>query len=317
MSIPDFNKSFRDAVFPGSNEPATTFNFVVSVGTRALGDFRSVEGIRYDMPTQKVYEGGRNHSPHILPFSKEAPAGSWGKVTLKWGTPVWSLLYDWMNAVQVGHFFRRDVFILQLNRAGWPTRIMRLHKAFPVAWSAAKLDTGTSQPDLESLELMFESFNMVLTRTGSMPSLDDLAATAGRVAGLARDSAASIADAAVDSFNGTVDLFDGDAYDNMEASFEGGLDGDDVDWSEFEADEEMERMGGDPFAEESQIIDSLTLTEGDLDGEGELIDSLGMTEGDLDGEGELIDSLAMTEGDLESDPLEEEEDTDDDGHPAG
>ena len=41
MSIPDFNKSFRDAVFPGSKEPATTFNFVVSVGTRALGDFRS------------------------------------------------------------------------------------------------------------------------------------------------------------------------------------------------------------------------------------------------------------------------------------
>ena len=315
MSIPDFNKSFRDAVFPGSKEPATTFNFVVSVGTRALGDFRSVEGIRYDMPTQKVYEGGRNHSPHILPYSKEAPAGSWGKVTLKWGTPVWSMLYDWMSAVQVGHFFRRDVFILQLNRAGWPTRIMRLHKAFPVAWSAANLDTSTSQPGLESLELMFESFKMVLTRTGSMPSLDDLAATAGRVAGLARDSAASIAEAAVDSFNGTVDLFDGDAYDNMEASFEGGFN-DDVDWSEFEADEELETAGPDPFAEDSEIIDSLGMTETDTEGEGEIIDPLAMSETDTEGDGEIIDPLAMSETDTEADPLEDLEDDDDDGHPA-
>lgn len=314
MSIPDFNKSFRETVFPGSMEPATTFNFVVSVGTRALGDFRSVEGIRYDMPTQKVYEGGRNHSPHILPFSKEAPAGSWGKVTLKWGSPVWSMLYDWMNAVQVGHFFRRDVFILQLHRNGWPSRIMRLHKAFPVAWTAANLDTSTSQPGLESLELMFESFNMVLTRTGSMPTLDDLAATAGRVAALGRDTYNSAIDTAVDAGQGIGDLFDGDAYDTMEESFDRALRDEDTDWDAFEV-EEHERLGADPFADDDdEIIESRGLREEVLDSAGEVVASRDLRDEDLDGTGEIIESEALREEDLDG---SSDDDDDDDSHPFG
>ncbi len=315
MSIPDFNKSFRETVFPGSMEPATTFNFVVSVGTRALGDFRSVEGIKYTLPTQNVFEGGRNHSPHVLPFSKEAPAGSWGRVTLKWGSPVWSMLYDWMNAVQVGHFFRRDVFILQLHRNGWPSRIMRLHKAFPVSWSAAKLDTGTSQPDLESLELMFESFNMVLTRTGSMPTLDDLAATAGRVAALGRDTANSIADTAVDAANGFVDLFDGDAYDNMEESFDRAFRDEDTDWDAI-ADEENERLGADPFAEDDDDgPQDRGLRDESLDAASEIVENLGLREEDLEGTGDVIASRAFrSEGEDNSDSDDED---DDDWHPFG
>lgn len=215
MSIPDFGKSFRDAVFPAASEPETGFNFVVCLGTRPLGDFRSVEGIKYDMPIEKVYEGGRNHSPHLLPFGDKG-AGSWGQVTLRWGTPVWSVLYDWMNAVQVGHFFRRDVFILKLGRNGWPSRIMRLHKAFPVTWSAAKLDTGTSDPDLESLVLNFESFNMVLTRVGEMPSLDGMAAAAGRLANLGRDAISDVTSGIQAIGDTAVDLFDGDLFDQME-----------------------------------------------------------------------------------------------------
>lgn len=235
MSIPDFGASFRDTVFPGSSDPLTTFNFVVMIGTRPLGDFANVSGIKYEVPYEKVYEGGRNHSPHLLPFG-DKNAGSWSTVTLEWGSPVWSVLYDWISAVQVGAHFRRDVFILQLNRNGWPARIMRLHNAFPVAWQAPDLSTESSKAKLEKLTLAFESFNHILTRVGSLPSLDSLAATAGGLAGLFEDAFNDAIDGVVDGANDFASLFDPDTYDDMDDAFNNAYDPDPIEWAATDDD---------------------------------------------------------------------------------
>ena len=92
-----------------------------------------------------------------------------------------------------------------------------------VTWYAAKLDTGTSDPDLESLVLNFESFNMVLTRVGEMPSLDGMAAAAGRLANLGRDTISDLADGVLAIGETAVDVFDGDLFDQMEEDLEGGF----------------------------------------------------------------------------------------------
>jgi phage tail-like protein len=156
-------KSFLQSVLPASREPDVAYNFIVFVGVRPLGDFRSVSGLSYTIPTVDVAEGGRPGAPHTLIHHEGAP-GKWGQVTLEWGTPIWSLLYDWAMAVKIGQFYRRDVFIVQLKRNGWPTRIIRLNRAFPVEWKGADLKTTDSEWSMERLTLAYDSAFVILTR---------------------------------------------------------------------------------------------------------------------------------------------------------
>ena len=124
-----------------------------------------------------------------------------------------------MNAVQVGNYFRRDVFIVQLHRNGFPSRVLRLHKAWPVSWTAPDLDTGTSEVSMESLTLAFESCNMILTRANEMPTLDDLAASVGRLSRFVADTTGQAIGTLEAIGEGVEDLFDGDAYDTMGEAF--------------------------------------------------------------------------------------------------
>lgn len=162
--------SMLSDLLPSTNEPDVAYNFVVLIGIRPFGDFRSVTGAGISLAAHAVVEGGRNHSPHLLPYNRDQVM-KWGEVTLRWGTPIWSTLYDWADAVRVGKFYRRDVFVVQLNRMGLPTRLMRFAGAWPVAWKASPLDTGSSEWTLSELTLVYEDFNMILTRVGAITDL--------------------------------------------------------------------------------------------------------------------------------------------------
>jgi phage tail-like protein len=162
--------TFLQSILPGPTEPDVSYNFIVFIGIRPFGDFRSVTGAGLSITPQTVVEGGRNHSPHFLPYGRDQVM-KWGEVTLRWGTPTWSTLYDWADAVRVGKFFRRDVFVIQLKRNGWPTRLMRFAGAFPISWKASNLDTASSEWSLSELTLVYEDFNMILTRVSSLSDL--------------------------------------------------------------------------------------------------------------------------------------------------
>jgi phage tail-like protein len=146
------------------SEPEINYNFVVFLGAAMFGNFKSVSGFSYTTPKSELAVGG-HRTKRNLPF-KPGDAGSWGHVTLKWGTSSLTTLNAWANAVKVGSFFRREMFILQMNRSWQPTRIFYLHGAWPVKWTADDFDgdSGTSPWTVTSVELAYESMHMMVTR---------------------------------------------------------------------------------------------------------------------------------------------------------
>jgi phage tail-like protein len=73
-----------------------------------------------------------------------------------------STLWDWMQEVdmEAGEDYRRDVFILQLNRGKIPLRMFMLRGAFPVRWTNANLDAGSSAAAVEELELTYQDLEV-------------------------------------------------------------------------------------------------------------------------------------------------------------
>jgi phage tail-like protein len=164
--------SFMDYVLPVFVEPEINYNFIVMVGIRPFGEFRTVSGAGISHTPLSLVEGGRNHSPHLMAHAPGS-VSQWGEVTLQWGTLVWSTLYDWADAVRVGRHFRRDVFVIQLARNGLPTRLMRFAGAWPRAWKASGLDTSSTEWAAEEITLVYEDFNMILTRITALGEVVD------------------------------------------------------------------------------------------------------------------------------------------------
>ncbi len=138
--------------------PEVNFNFVVMAGLDMFGEFQSVTEISYEHEPYEIKEGGRNFSSRLRPFAGPSKRG---RVKLAWGNLAWDSMSNWMESVDIGMEFRRQVFVLQLGRAGWPTRIFRFGGAWPVAWKAADLDTKTSDWAVDELTLAYETFNSI------------------------------------------------------------------------------------------------------------------------------------------------------------
>jgi phage tail-like protein len=151
--------SMMQAVLPFATYPDVAFNFVVMLGLRPFGDFAEMSGLSYDIDPYTYNEMGRNESPYHFIYDKPAKRG---EVTLKSGAVVTNSLYEWSYSIKSGGSFRRDVFILQLDRTGWPSRVMRLGRAWPKSWSGPVLDATKSEWALEDIVLVYESFELIL-----------------------------------------------------------------------------------------------------------------------------------------------------------
>ena len=142
-------------------DPEVPFHFLVTVDNFFFGDFKSVSDVALEVPVDEYNEGGRNDTPLYMPF--KGPKKN-GQVKLEWGSPVWTVLYDWMSSVEVGGSYRKEVFVYQLGREGVPSRIFRFARAWPVSWNRGGLDTSKNEWQMESLTLVYESLNIVTTR---------------------------------------------------------------------------------------------------------------------------------------------------------
>lgn len=142
------------------------FLFHVMVGVDTIGDFQAVQGFGIDATPFRWAEAGRNHAERALPFNGPKRLND---VTLRWGMLIRSKLYDWMNAVEIGYGFRRDVYILQLTRQKVPMRLMRLSSAWPIAWRGSDLDSNDSRYAVESLTLAYEDMNLITNKLLLLP----------------------------------------------------------------------------------------------------------------------------------------------------
>lgn len=140
--------------------PEVNYNFIVFVGMDIFGAFQGVEGMSLRVDPFEYKEGGRNYAPRRLPFDGPMKPG---EITLRWGTPIWATLYEWMNDVEVGAAFRRTVVICQLGRHGWPTRLITLTGAWPTEWKGSNLNASGSEWALEELTLVYNRIFIGIT----------------------------------------------------------------------------------------------------------------------------------------------------------
>lgn len=130
--------------------------FKVLIEGEAIGDFQGVEGFERRIQPHEYKEGGRNHAPHQL---YNPP--SWGEVTLKWGLMERDPLWKWMEAVQIGAGFRREVQIFQLNRKlDTARRTITLQRAWPISWKGVNLDVDATKLSVEELRLVYDVMTM-------------------------------------------------------------------------------------------------------------------------------------------------------------
>jgi phage tail-like protein len=153
MSIPGDLLRFPSIIGMGMNAPRPKNMFQVIIGTDPLGSFLQATGMGYKVPSFDIHEGGRNHSMHIRPFDKP---GEHSPVTLKWGSVKRDKMESWIMSVAPGHMFRRNVFLVQMDRIGIPFRVTTLFGAWPKEWEAPEADSTSNELATEKLTLAYE-----------------------------------------------------------------------------------------------------------------------------------------------------------------
>lgn len=127
------------------------FLFHVTIGGEAVGDFQGVENLNQQYEAYEYKEGGRNHAPHKL----VGPA-TYGELTLKSGLMDRDALFEWMEEVELGQDFRKEVQIFQLNRLREQRRSFTLLRAWPIEWKGADLDCEDNNIPVEELTLVYD-----------------------------------------------------------------------------------------------------------------------------------------------------------------
>lgn len=151
--------SFLNWFPPLRKMPEISYNFIVLAGIDFLGEFKSVEGITYEHSVFEYAEGGRNHASHLLPYDKPS---SRGELKLSWGAVTATSLQTWVESIEMGKEFRREVYVLQLARDGWPTRIMRFGGCWPKDWDGANLNTDSSEWAIQTLTLVYDRYTQIV-----------------------------------------------------------------------------------------------------------------------------------------------------------
>ncbi len=145
------------------------YQFLVMIGFAVLGEFLSVDGISREVETEAIHEGGRSHGPHVrIKHGKE------GTLTLKFGMMDRSALWDWMEMVRVGVDFRREVQVVQFNRAFKPVRTYTLMDAFPRRVKAGGLDAGSTNLPVDEIEIVFDRLVPIIIPQSGEAALSNL-----------------------------------------------------------------------------------------------------------------------------------------------
>ncbi|MFT4976225.1 MAG: phage tail-like protein [Myxococcota bacterium] len=142
----------------GMNQPVVAHNFRVAIGIDAFGSFTEVSNISYEIQPYELIEGGRNFSPHLKPFNGP---GKRGELTLKWGSVKRDKLQSWIESVQLGYPFKRNIIMFHMTRKGTPFRVYTLTYCWPKQWKGADLNSSSTEIATEELTLVYNNLYMI------------------------------------------------------------------------------------------------------------------------------------------------------------
>ena len=138
------------------NDPLPVFCFKVQLDTVG-GDafFKSVGGLKYEMETIPVRDGGNNATTFQL-----VGAAKWSNIVLKKGFTKDSGMIAWRES-WLGKPGKRVAagVIIQLDTALVPQAQWTFYNGFPVKWEVGEFDASKSELAIETLEIAHEGIS--------------------------------------------------------------------------------------------------------------------------------------------------------------
>ena len=134
-----------------TREADVAYMFMAMVNFAPVGEFMSIGAFNREIDVEEIREGGRTGGPRVLVKGTKG-----GSITLKWGMLDRSYWWDWMEAVQIGWDFRREMTVLQFNRNHIPFRQFHFHQCFPVAVKGAELSHDNTSAASEEVTLRYD-----------------------------------------------------------------------------------------------------------------------------------------------------------------
>jgi phage tail-like protein len=138
------------------NDPLPVFCFKVTIANMgAEAFFKSVSGLKYEMETIPVREGGMNSTTYQL-----IGGTKWSNIVLKRGFTKDSKLIAWRQSWLADKFGKRaSGTITLLDTALNPQAQWEFFNSFPVKWEVSEFDGAKSELAIETLELAHEGIS--------------------------------------------------------------------------------------------------------------------------------------------------------------
>jgi len=141
-------------------EPLPVFCFKVEIsGIDGPSFFKSVSGLKYELETIPVREGGNNYTTYQL-----VGAAKWSNLILKMGYTHASStagLLKWRDGwLKPGQGQRRSGTITMLNTALEEQTKWTWSRGLPVKWEISELDASKSELAIETIEIAHEGLKI-------------------------------------------------------------------------------------------------------------------------------------------------------------
>jgi phage tail-like protein len=141
----------------GNYYPPLGFHFKVEFGNfPGEYQFQSVSGLSVELEIEEIAEGGENRFKHKLPVRTRNQ-----KLVLKRGLIDGSALAKWCrDALDDLDIKPTNITISLLNEKHEPLTTWNVVHAYPVKWSVSDFNAEESRIVIESLELVYNYFNI-------------------------------------------------------------------------------------------------------------------------------------------------------------
>ena len=141
---------------------AIALHYAVEINGIEVATFAECSGLGLTVQTDKIEEGGVNHTTRKLPGRTD-----FTNIVLKHGVTSSTELFDWVmktiNNRDGNNLERKTVTIhvLEVARSTTEMTHWQFMRAFPVKWTGPSFQVSSSAVAVETLELAHDGFNKV------------------------------------------------------------------------------------------------------------------------------------------------------------
>jgi phage tail-like protein len=150
--------AFPSDTRPAGDKIAVGARFDLEIEGIQVASFAECSGFGLTVATDKLEEGGVNHTTRKLPARTD-----FTNIVLKKGVTESTELFDWVMEAINGRIKRKTVTLHVLNPGAKPEEMTfyEVLRAFPVKWTGPTFQTSANQAAIETLELAHDGFEKI------------------------------------------------------------------------------------------------------------------------------------------------------------